>query len=79
MDLSTFNIDEHDQETFHHIFEGDDNLEFKNRNFCPKARIINLLLQHIITPRSEISITRLQKFVKLFLLFLVIMKLIGRK
>ena len=52
MDLSSFQIDEHDRETFHHIFEGDENFEFKNRNFRPKARIVNLLLQHTLTPRS---------------------------
>ena len=52
MDLSSFNIDENDRETFHHIFEGNDNFEFKNRNFRPKARIVNLLLQHTLTPRS---------------------------
>ena len=52
IDLSSFNIDENDHETFHHIFEGDDNFEFINRNFRPKARIVNLLLQHTLTPRS---------------------------
>src|SRR5574338_85283 len=52
MDLSSFQIDEHDRETFHHIFEGDENFEFKNRNFRPKARIVNLLLKHTLIPRS---------------------------
>ena len=52
MDLSNFKIDEHDRETFHHIFERDDDFDFKNRIFRPKARIVNLLLQHTLTPRS---------------------------
>ena len=52
MDLSTFQINENDRETFHHIFESDENMEFKNRYFRPKARIVNLLLQHTLTPRS---------------------------
>ena len=30
MDLSNFKIDENDRETFHHIFEGNDNYELKN-------------------------------------------------
>ena len=51
MDLSSFQIDEHDRETFHHIFERDENFEFKNQNFHPKARIVNLLLQHTLTPK----------------------------
>jgi len=52
MDLSSFQIDETGYETFHHIFEGDDNFEFKNHNFRPKVRIVNSLLQHTLTPRS---------------------------
>ena len=52
MNLSEFQINENDRETFHHIFEGDDNFEFKNRYFRPKARIINLLIQHTLIPRS---------------------------
>ena len=51
LNLSDFKIDEHDRETFHHIFESDSEFDFKNRNFRPKARIVNLLLQHTITPR----------------------------
>ena len=51
MDLSSFNIDENDRETFHHIFEGNDNFNFKNWNFWPKARIVNLLLKRTLTPR----------------------------
>ena len=52
MNLSNFQINELDRETFHHIFKEDDNLEFKNTYFRPKARIVNLLLQHTLTPRS---------------------------
>ena len=48
--LSSFEIDETDRETFHNIFE--EEMDFKNKNFRPKARIVNLLLQRTITPRS---------------------------
>lgn len=52
MNLSEFQINETDRETFHHIFESDDHMDFKNRFFRPKARIVNLLIQHTIIPRS---------------------------
>ena len=52
MNLSDFNINENDRETFHHIFEGDDDFVFQNKYFRPKARIVSLLLQGTITPRS---------------------------
>jgi len=49
-DLSKFEIKENDFETFHEIFEGE--MDFKNKNFRPKAKIVNLILQKTITPRS---------------------------
>jgi len=52
IDLSSFEINEHYLETFHDIFEWDGNFEFKNHNFRPKARIVNLLFQYTITLRS---------------------------
>lgn len=52
MNLSEFQLDETDREAFHHIFESDEHMEFKNRFFRPKARIVNLLIQHTIIPRS---------------------------
>ena len=52
MDLSNFNFNESDRETFHHIFESDENFDFINRNFRPKEKIVSLLLQHTLTLRS---------------------------
>ena len=52
MDLSNFNIDEHDRETFHHIFEGDDNFEFKNRNFVRK-HVLSIFFCNILSLLSD--------------------------
>ena len=52
MDLSDFQINKTNRHVFHDIFYDNTIFEFKNHNFRPKARLVHLILQQSLTPRS---------------------------